>query len=108
MMQGKFQEDFGQNKQQSLPRECLECPFLKMCGGDCPKHRFMETGSGERISYLHEGFLYFFRHADQYMKMMAGEVNREKPAGNIMETFPRKERERLLKRSSADPRSGAR
>ena len=95
----QFQLDFGQDKRKTLPRECLECEFLKMCGGDCPKHRFTENDDGEMISYLHEGFQYFFRHADKHMRMMAGELRQRRPPENIMNTFPEKERNKLLKQT---------
>jgi uncharacterized protein len=93
----EFQLDFGQDKINTLPRECLDCEFLKMCGGDCPKHRFTKNDHGEMISYLHEGFLYFYRHADKYMNMMAAELRQRRPPENIMNTFPEKERQKLLK-----------
>jgi uncharacterized protein len=99
IMNSRFRLNFGLEKQKSLPRECLDCEFLKMCGGDCPKHRFTENEDGELISYLHEGFLYFFRHVDKYMKMMAAELKQQRPAENIMYTFPEKERNSLLRRS---------
>ena len=100
----QFQMDYGQDKKNTLPNECLECKFLKMCGGDCPKHRFVENGEGKMISYLHEGFLHFFGHADQYMKMMAVELRQQKSPENIMRTFPKRERQKLLKQMKSGNR----
>jgi len=93
-----FQLDFGREKRENLPRECRECEFLPMCGGDCPKHRFLENDEGELISYLHDGFLFYFRHVDKYMKIMAGELEQQRAPSNIMNTFPGQERKKLLRR----------
>jgi len=101
MVQDWFLRDFGQKKQDLLPAECRQCEFLKACGGDCPKHRFIKTESGEYISYLHDGFLYFFNHADKYMRMMAHELMHRRPAEQLMEKFPEKERKKLLERSKS-------
>ncbi|MEX0987012.1 MAG: anaerobic sulfatase-maturation protein [Bacteroidales bacterium] len=90
---------FGLDKRDTLPKECRECEFLKMCGGDCPKHRFVETENGEMITYLHDGFLYYFRHVDKYMKLMAEELKNKRPPANIMKMFPDKEKRRLLQRT---------
>jgi uncharacterized protein len=103
LMKGSFQCEFGLQKYKGLPRQCMDCDFLKMCGGDCPKHRFVENEEGERISYLHEGFLYFFRHVDRYMKLMAAELRQKKPPENIMAIFPEKERHKLLRQNKSIP-----
>jgi uncharacterized protein len=94
----EFQLKFGQDKYNTLPHQCHKCEFLKMCGGDCPKHRFIKNKEGEWISFLHDGFLYYFQHVDKFMKMMANELNKKQPPANIMSTFPEKERKRLQKR----------
>ena len=99
MAKSDAQLKFALNKRDTLPKECRECEFLRSCGGDCPKHRFVETDNGEMISYLHDGFLIYFRHVDKYMKMMAKELRQHRPPANIMKTFPENERRRLLKRS---------
>jgi uncharacterized protein len=99
MAKSDAQLKFALNKRDTLPKECRECEFLRSCGGDCPKHRFVETDNGEKISYLHDGFLIYFRHVDKYMKMMAKELRQHRPPANIMKTFPENERRRLLKRS---------
>jgi uncharacterized protein len=99
MSKSDAQLKFGLDKRDTLPRECRECEFLRMCGGDCPKHRFVETDNGELISFLHDGFLHYFKHVDKYMKLMAEELKNRRPPGNIMQLFPEKERRRLIQRS---------
>ena len=99
MAKSDRQLKFSTMKRDTLPRECRECPYLQMCGGDCPKHRFVENDDGEFITYLHDGFLYYFEHVDRYMKIMAEELRHKRPPANIMKMFPEKERRRLQKRT---------
>jgi len=99
MFNSEEQINFGMNKQRSLPEVCRSCEFLRACGGDCPKHRFLETDNGEKISYLHDGFLYFFRHVDKHMKFMAEELRNQRPPANVMNLFSEQEKKKLLLRS---------
>ena len=41
------QYKFGQDKFDTLPKYCLECPVLFACNGECPKNCFIETPDGE-------------------------------------------------------------
>ena len=55
---------FGDAKRDTLPRQCLECPWLTLCNGGCPKDRFASTPSGEPgLNHLCEGLTAFFAHA---------------------------------------------
>jgi uncharacterized protein len=66
------QRNFGQDKKNRLPRYCLECQFLSVCNGECPKNRFIETPHGEPgLNYLCAGYKAFFKHADGPMRIMA-------------------------------------
>ena len=82
------QREFGQNKKKSLPRYCLECDFISICNGECPKNRFIRAPGGEPgLNYLCEGYKDFFEHADQAMRVMAGLLRRNRPASEIMGVF---------------------
>jgi uncharacterized protein len=60
------------------------------CRGECPKNRFIETPDGEPgLNYLCAGFKYFFGHADFAMKLMAGLVQRGRPATEVMAILDR-------------------
>ena len=48
---------FGMHKMYGLPEECLDCPWIRLCFGGCPKDRLW----GNR-NYLCEGYRRFFRH----------------------------------------------
>jgi uncharacterized protein len=79
------QRKFGQDKKDNLPRQCLQCEFLHICHGECPKNRFIEKADGDTgINYLCDGYKAFFKHADQAMKIMAGLLNRRRHADEVM------------------------
>ena len=56
---------FGQQKSAALTPECRQCPVLRFCHGDCPKHRI----SGGK-SALCAGYRQFFTYSAPHMKAM--------------------------------------
>lgn len=55
------QAAFGTAKYDTLPRECRECPVLKLCWGECPKNRLLRTADGEPgLNYLCSGLKAFY------------------------------------------------
>ncbi len=63
--------EFGIDKRNALPYKCLKCKYFHICHGECPKHRFDKTESGERgVNSLCEGLYYFFSHTERYMQEM--------------------------------------
>ncbi|MCR5674296.1 MAG: anaerobic sulfatase maturase [Lachnospiraceae bacterium] len=48
---------FGMHKTYGLPETCLDCPWIRLCFGGCPKDRLQ----GDR-NYLCDGLRIFFRH----------------------------------------------
>ena len=85
MMESETQHRFGQNKHDTLPRQCKECEYLFACQGECPKNRFSVTEEGEEgLNYLCEGYFRFFRHSAPYMDWMKQALLRdEAPAGIV-------------------------
>ena len=75
---------FEQRKQDTLSRQCQKCPYIKACGGDCPKNRFVKNGEDEYISCLCEGFRMFFNHTRKHFEFMANELKHQRPPANIM------------------------
>jgi uncharacterized protein len=58
------------------------------CHGECPKHRFIRTPTGEAgLNYLCAGYKMFFEHIDPYMKTMAGLLERRRAPAEIMTMF---------------------
>ena len=86
------QHKFGQNKRDSLPRTCRECPVRFVCNGGCPKDRILRTppsaGAEPGLNYLCEGYKSFFTHIDQPMKMMAELLAQHRAPAEIMGRMP--------------------
>ena len=71
MMESGQQVRFGISKRNSLPYKCLKCRYLFACNGECPKHRFSRTESGETgLNALCEGYFKFYSHVAPYMDKM--------------------------------------
>lgn len=60
---------FGMSKRKRLPQECLDCRFLALCNGECPKNRFVKSSSGAfaPLNYLCEGYKMYFEHTLPFM-----------------------------------------
>ena len=85
MMYSERQMRFGQAKRTALPTQCVECPYLFACNGECPKNRFCMTKDGESgLNYLCKGYYQFFSHVAPYMDFMKNELLAQRPPANIM------------------------
>lgn len=63
--------EFGINKRNMLPSECLRCRYYFACHGECPKHRFDKTSNGNNgMNSLCQGLYDFFSHTEPYMVEM--------------------------------------
>ena len=66
-----MQRRFGLNKRNSLPSKCFACKYVNLCHGECPKHRFSKTDSGDTgLSALCSGYYMFFEHTAPQMLQM--------------------------------------
>jgi uncharacterized protein len=82
---------FGQDKYDTLPQTCLECPVLFACNGECPKNRFAKTPDGKAgLNYLCAGYKAFFQRADEAMRMLAMLLNSGRPAAEVMSILAEK------------------
>ncbi len=80
------QQAFGDAKQSTLPRYCLDCEVRHVCNGECPKNRFLATPDGEAgLNYLCAGYRAFFNHVSAPMERMAALVKSGQPAALVME-----------------------
>ncbi|MDR3250835.1 MAG: anaerobic sulfatase-maturation protein [Tannerella sp.] len=79
------QKRFGTDKRNRLPTQCLDCEFLNLCNGDCPKNR-IDAGGSYGLNYLCRGLKMFFRHAYPYMEFMAEELRNRRSPANVMES----------------------
>lgn len=89
------QAAFGAAKETTLPRFCRECPVLRACRGECPKHRFATAPDGEPgLNYLCPGYKSYFAHIAPYLKWLAQVVRSGKQASEIMGMIQSSERRR--------------
>jgi len=58
------QQRFSVDKTAGLPKQCLECTWLDVCNGGCPKDRFALSGDGEPgLNHLCGGLARFYPYA---------------------------------------------
>jgi len=106
MVDSPLQVEFGQDKRDKLPGFCRECCFRFACNGGCPKHRFARTPAGEDgLNYLCKAYRMFFSHADPHMRFMAGEVQRGRAAGGVMERVRQQDQARAAARQKPPGRN---
>ena len=85
MMESRRQVKFGIDKRNSLPAKCFRCKYLHLCNGECPKHRFNRTESGETgLSALCEGYYRFYEHTAPYMEKMRELLRQELPPAYVI------------------------
>lgn len=86
MVFSEKQKHFGADKRDSLPEQCRRCEFKKLCNGECPKNRIINTKDGEPgLNYLCEGYYAFWKHTQPYMEFMANELFFKRAPANVME-----------------------
>ena len=79
------QRKFGNDKRDTLPRYCLECPVRFACNGGCPRNRFIQTPDGEEgLNYLCAGYKVFFSHMDEPMRQIAALLKEGRYADEVM------------------------
>lgn len=87
MIDSTQQQEFGQTKADTLPGQCRKCPWLDLCWGGCPKHRFLKTADGEPgLNYLCEGYARYFASATPTMQRIADLLRSGTDVGEVMKT----------------------
>ena len=85
MMESPAQVRFGIDKRNSLPVKCFRCKYLTLCHGECPKHRFNRTETGDTgLSALCEGYYRFYDHTAPYMQKMRELLQQELPPAYVI------------------------
>jgi uncharacterized protein len=86
MVFSEKQKRFGADKRDTLPTQCRQCEFKKLCNGECPKNRIIKTKDGEPgLNYLCEGYYSFWKHTQPYMEFMANELFFKRAPANVMD-----------------------
>lgn len=82
----KKQVEFGQIKNKKLSIKCQMCEVKVICGGGCPKHRFITYGSDVvPTHYLCEAYEKFYRHINPYMRTIVKLIQNGRPASEVMD-----------------------
>jgi uncharacterized protein len=82
------QQDFGQAKRETLPKQCLDCDVRFACHGGCPKDRFIDTADREPgLNYLCEGYMSFFHHIDRPMRTMCDLLEQSRAPSEIIAVY---------------------
>ncbi len=86
------QHKFGQDKFDTLPKQCLNCEVRFACHGECPKNRFTSTADGEKgLNYLCAGWHAFFRHIDHPLRIIDSLLRAGRPADEVMAILTKEE-----------------
>jgi uncharacterized protein len=73
------QDRSGKAKETGLPKYCTDCDVRFACNGECPKHRFLKTLSGEPgLNYLCAAYRHYVHHIDPYMRFMPNELRNDR------------------------------
>lgn len=87
LLYSRRQQEFGQAKTATLPKECHECKWLFACHGECPKNRLIKVDGERGKNYLCKGYRMFFAHVAPYMDFMKEKLDRGEAPADIMNEF---------------------
>ncbi len=74
----RTQVKFGYAKNETLPQQCIQCPYLNDCWGECPKNRILRTpGNEPGLNYLCRGFKKYFQHVIPHVNRIAARVQKQ-------------------------------
>jgi uncharacterized protein len=92
LVTSEAQRTFGQDKRDTLPKQCRDCEVRFVCNGECPKNRILVTSDGEPgLNYLCAGYKSFFTHIDHPMRMMVEELRQHRAPANVMHRLAQEE-----------------
>jgi uncharacterized protein len=81
------QRKFGQDKRDTLTKQCQDCKVRHLCNGGCPKDRFITSRDGEEgHNYLCSGLEMFFMHTGPTFAAMAQLLQQGQAPSNVMAT----------------------
>lgn len=91
MAKSSEQQRFGQDKLNNLAVECKSCPYLPLCNGGCPKHRFEISKNGmANKNYFCEDYKRYYQHVIPHMKDIYRALVAGDPSEKIRAHFQRK------------------
>jgi uncharacterized protein len=76
---------FGDDKRDTLTKQCQNCDVRSLCNGGCPKDRFALSREGEpNHNYLCQGLEAFFTHTKPSMQVMRQLFERGRRPADVM------------------------
>jgi uncharacterized protein len=85
MVASPEQRKFGEDKRDTLTRQCQGCKVRNWCNGGCPKDRFVLSKDGEPgQNYLCAGLEKFFMHTGPTFNVMAQLYKQGHPPAEVM------------------------
>ena len=85
MVASQQQQQFGEDKRDTLTQFCRDCDVRFACNGGCPKDRFAVSPYGEPGQhYLCPGYKGFFHHVDRTMRIMSQLLNEDRAPSELM------------------------
>lgn len=98
MMADPAQVDFGRAKRTGLADRCVRCRHLKLCHGDCPKHRFARDRNGRAgLSYLCPAMEAIFDHLTPGLEVMARLLAAGRAPAGVMDWARERDRQERFK-----------
>jgi uncharacterized protein len=86
LVESAQQRKFGNDKRDTLTRQCRSCEVLALCNGGCPKDRFVLARDGEPgHNYQCEGLFTFFTHTRPAMRRMADLFQQGRAPAEVMQ-----------------------
>ncbi|KOO15111.1 anaerobic sulfatase maturase [Vibrio xuii] len=83
---------FGDAKQTKLSQDCRNCPYLDLCNGGCPKHRFaLSSAAKPEQNYLCAGYKTFFAYSQPYFQLINKLHKAGYPHAAVMDIINKKE-----------------
>lgn len=76
---------FGDDKRDTLTKQCQKCEVRSLCNGGCPKDRFALSREGEpNHNYLCKGLEAFYTHSQPLMQVMEQLLKRGRRPAEVM------------------------
>ena len=89
------QRKFGNDKHDTLTKQCRECEVRPLCNGGCPKDRFALSRDGETgHNYLCAGLELFFKHTAPTMRAMARLIQQGRYPAELMAAIATEDKNR--------------
>jgi len=92
------QQRFGADKRDNLAKECLDCRYISLCNGGCPKHRFEISKNGmSNKNYFCGDYQSYYQHVLPHMRDIYNALVKGETPERLIQHF----RQKFAARSSS-------